>query len=53
MDCVIKKGDKVMVFGRTVVLQATVMAVVDNYAMVRYPRCVPFVKHINELLKDD
>ena len=29
--------------------EVTVMAIVDNYAMVRRPRCMPFVANIKNL----
>lgn len=48
----IKRGDLVhRRDGLLIGLPARVMAVADNYAMCRYPGCVPFVEFTKDLIR--
>ena len=56
----IKRGDKVTIMrlqaDRTYLPHhglAKVLAVADGYAMVRFPRAMPFVIHLNDLILEE
>lgn len=49
MSLDIKRGDHVRYPAHTHRLVAQVMAVADGYAMLRYPRCAPFIARVIEL----
>ena len=49
MSAPVKVGDKFRLDQHNHGMTARVMAVAEGYAMVRYPRCTPFIVPVKEL----
>ena len=47
----IKRGDRCAVNRHMNGNPVRVMAVAEGYAMVRYPRCIPFIEAVADLTK--